>query len=130
VIITEFMNSKNSKEKSYSDWRDKTLSYIRILVRQVDPKIVEEVKWKKPSNAMRGIPVWSLNGMICTGETYKDKIKLTFAKGASLQDPTGLFNSGLEGGVRRAIDIHEGDEIDEMAFKSLLRKAVDLNLQK
>jgi hypothetical protein len=113
-----------------SDWRDKTLSYIRILIKQADPEVVEKVKWRKPSNLMRGVPVWSHNGIICTGETYKDKVKLTFANGASLKDPTGLFNSSLEGGVRHAIDMYEGDQLDAKAFQSLIKDAVGLNLQK
>jgi Uncharacterized conserved protein len=110
------------------DWRGETLARVRRLIRQADPDIVEEVKWKKPSNAMRGVPVWSHAGMICTGETYKDKIKLTFAKGAALADPAGLFNSGLDGGTRRAIDLAEGEAIDEEAFKALIRAAAALNM--
>ena len=94
---------------------------------QADPEVVEEVKWRKPSNAMRGVPVWSHDGIICTGETYKAVVKLTFAKGAALADPAGLFNSSLEGNTRRAIDIHEGDKIDEKALKGLIRAAVALN---
>ena len=108
------------------DWRDRTLGRLRDLIRQAAPKAVEEVKWRKPSNPM-GVPVWSHDGIICTGETYKDKVKLTFAKGASLEDPAGLFNASLEGNVRRAIDIHEGDELDENAFKSLVCAAAALN---
>jgi hypothetical protein len=108
------------------DWRSETLSRIRSLIQQADPDVVEEVKWKKPS-APAGVPVWSHSGMICTGETYKSVVKLTFAKGAQLKDPKRLFNSGLEGGVRRAIDLHEGDQIDETAFKALIREAVALN---
>jgi hypothetical protein len=100
---------------------------VRTLIRQVDPDIVEEIKWRKPSNAMRGVPVWSLNGIICTGETYKDKVKLTFAKGAALADPSRLFNSSLEGNTRRAIDVFEGDKIDKTAFKALLREAITHN---
>jgi len=102
------------------------LSRIRRLIKQADPEVVEEVKWRKPSNPM-GVPVWSHDGIICTGETYKDKVKLTFARGASLEDPAGLFNSSLEGNTRRAIDLYEGDEIDESAFKSLVRAAAALN---
>lgn len=108
------------------DWRGETLSRVRALIRQADPEVVEEVKWRKPSNPM-GVPVWSHDGMICTGETYKDKVKFTFAKGAALEDPAGLFNASLEGNTRRAIDLHEGDEIDEGAFRSLVRAAVALN---
>jgi hypothetical protein len=102
------------------DWRGKTLSHVRTLIKQADPEVVEEWKW-------RGVPVWSDNGLICTGETYKSVVKLTFLKGASLKDPSRLFNSSLEGGTRRAIDLHEGDEIDEDAFKTLIRAAVALN---
>src|SRR5436189_5537363 len=110
-----------------SDWRAEMLARVRTLIHQADPDVVEEVKWRKPSNGMRGVPVWSHGGIICTGETYKNAVKLTFAKGASLQDPSGLFNSSLEGGTRRAIDLHEGDKIDERAFKALIRAAVALN---
>jgi hypothetical protein len=102
------------------DWRGKTLSQVRALIKQADPEMVEEWKW-------RGVPVWSHDGMICTGETYKSVVKLTFAKGASLEDPSGLFNASLEGNVRRAIDLHEGDEIDQDAFKTLVRAAAALN---
>jgi hypothetical protein len=109
------------------DWRGETLARIRALIREADPQVVEEVKWRKPSNGMLGVPVWEHNGIICTGETYKDKVKLTFAKGAALDDPSGLFNSSLEGNVRRAIDIFEHDRIDEKAFKALIRAAVALN---
>ena len=109
------------------DWRGEMLARLRALIRQADPEIVEEVKWRKPSNAMRGVPVWSRGGIICTGETYKTAVKLTFARGASLEDPSGLFNSSLEGNTRRAIDFHEGDRIDEKALKALIRAAVALN---
>jgi hypothetical protein len=112
-----------------TDWRGETLSRIRALIKQADPEVTEEVKWIKPSNPL-GVPVWEHAGIICTGETYKDKVKLTFAKGASLDDPAGLFNSSLDGGTRRAIDIHEGDKIDEKAFKALIRAAVELNTSK
>jgi hypothetical protein len=108
------------------DWRSETLSRIRVLINEADPEVVEEAKWKKPSQP-DGVPVWSHDGMICTGETYKAAVKLTFAKGASLEDPSGLFNSSLEGNTRRAIDIREGEEIDEDAFKELIRAAVRLN---
>ncbi|NUM53266.1 MAG: DUF1801 domain-containing protein [Candidatus Hydrogenedentes bacterium] len=108
------------------DWRVEMLARIRALIKQADPDAIEEVKWRKPSNPA-GVPVWSHDGIICTGETYKDKVKLTFARGASLPDPEGLFNSSLEGNTRRAIDIHEGDTIDEKAFKELIRAAVVLN---
>jgi hypothetical protein len=108
------------------DWRGETLARVRALVKEADPEVVEEVKWRKPSSPA-GVPVWSHDGMICTGETYKNAVKLTFAKGASLEDPSGLFNSSLEGNTRRAIDIHEGEEIDEEALKELIRAAVALN---
>jgi hypothetical protein len=110
-----------------SDWRGETLARIRMLIKQADPEVVEEVKWRKPSNSMRGVPVWSHAGIICTGETYKDVVKMTFAKGASLPDPSGLFNSSLEGNTRRAIDFHEGDKIDERALQALIRAAVAHN---
>jgi hypothetical protein len=109
------------------DWRDDVLARVRKLIQQADPEVVEEVKWRKPSNGMRGVAVWSHGGIICTGEMYKSVVKLTFAKGASLADPAGLFNASLEGNTRRAIDIHEGDKIDEKALKALIRKAVALN---
>jgi hypothetical protein len=110
----------DARIKELDDWRGKTLSHVRALIKQADPEVVEEWKW-------RGVPVWSHDGLICTGETYKSVVKLTFAKGASLKDPSGLFNSSLEGNVRRAIDLHEGDEIDENAFKTLIRAAAALN---
>jgi hypothetical protein len=109
-----------------SDWRGEMLSQLRALIKQADPEVVEEVKWRKPSSPA-GVPVWSHDGMICTGETYKAAVKLTFAKGASLEDPAGLFNSSLDGKVRRAIDFHQGDAIDEDAFRALIRAAVRLN---
>jgi hypothetical protein len=112
------------------DWRGAALARVRALIKQADPDVVEEVKWRKPSNGMLGVPVWEHDGIICTGETYKTYVKLTFAKGAALEDPAGLFNSSLEGNVRRAIDIHEGDRIDEKAFKALIRAAVALNTSK
>jgi hypothetical protein len=113
--------------KELSDWRREMLARIRMLIKQADPEVVEEVKWRKPSNSMLGVPVWSHAGIICTGETYKNVVKLTFAKGASLEDPSGLFNSSLEGNTRRAIDFHEGDRINEKAFQALIRAAVALN---
>lgn len=113
--------------KELDDWRGKTLSRIRTLIKQADPEVVEEVKWRKPSNSMLGTPVWSHDGNICTGETYRNVVKLTFVKGASLEDPAGLFNSSLDGKVRRAIDIREGEQIDEEALKALVRAAVGLN---
>jgi hypothetical protein len=110
------------------DWRGETLSRMRKLIREADPDVVEEWKWAKPTNP--GIPVWSHDGITCTGETYKDKVKLTFAKGASLQDLVCLFNASLDGNARRAIDIREGEEVDDFAFKSLVRQAVALNRSK
>ena len=111
----------DAKINELGDWRGRTLAHVRRLIRQADPAVVEEVKWG-------GVPVWSHNGIICTGETYKSVVKLTFAKGASLSDPFGLFNSSLEGKVRRAIDIREGDKINEKALKDLIRVAVKLNI--
>ena len=110
-----------------ADWRGQTLSLMRKLIRDADPDVVEEVKWRKPSNSMLGVPVWSHDGIICTGETYKDKVKLTFAKGASLKDTGKLFNSSLDGNTRRAIDIHDREKVDARAFKALVRAAVALN---
>ena len=112
------------------DWRGETLARVRALIKQADPEVVEEVKWRKPSNGMLGVPVWEHDGIICTGETYKAVVKLTFANGAALKDPAGLFNSSLEGNVRRAIDIREGDRIDEKALTALIRAAVALNTSK
>lgn len=109
------------------DWRGAALSRVRDLIKQADSEVVEEVKWRKPSNSMQGVPVWSHAGIICTGETYKDKVKLTFAKGASVDDPASLFNASLGGDTRRAIDLFEGDKIDESAFKALIRAAAALN---
>jgi hypothetical protein len=109
------------------DWRGETLARVRSLIKQADAQVVEEVKWRKPSNPL-GVPVWEHAGILCTGETYKDKMKLTFARGAALEDPSGLFNSSLEGNVRRAIDFHEGDRIYEKALKALIRAAVALNI--
>jgi len=106
--------------RSLGDWRGKTLSRLRTLIKQADPEVVEEWKW-------RGVPVWSHDGLICTGETYKNVVKMTFSKGAALEDPSGLFNSSLEGNTRRAIDFHEGEKIDEKALKALVRAAVTLN---
>ena len=110
----------DARIRELGDWRGETLSRLRALVKQADPEVVEEWKW-------RGTPVWSHDGMICTGETYKTVVKMTFARGASLNDPSGLFNSSLEGNTRRAIDLHEGDRIDERALKALVRSAVALN---
>ena len=119
----------DSKIASLGDWRGATLARVRRVIRESDPDIVEEVKWRKPSNPA-GVPVWEHNGILCTGETYKDKVKLTFARGASLDDPAGLFNSSLDAGTRRAIDIREGEEIDEAALKALVREAITLNASK
>ena len=116
--------------KEPGDWRGEALARLRALIKSADPEIVETVKWKKPSNAMRGVPVWEHDGIVCTGETYKDKVKLTFASGAALKDPSRLFNSSLDGGTRRAIDFREGDRIDEKGFKALIRAAVALNTSK
>ncbi len=118
----------DAKIKKLSDWRGETLARVRMLIKQADPEVVEEVKWRKPSNAMLGVPVWEHDGIICTGETYKNAVKMTFARGASLEDPSGLFNSSLEGNTRRAIDFHQGDKIDEKALKALIRAAVALNI--
>jgi hypothetical protein len=107
------------------DWRGRTLSRMRTLIKEADPEVLEEWKWVKPTNP--GTPVWSHDGIICTGETYRNVVKLTFARGASLKDPARLFNSSLDGNVRRAIDIHEGEEVDDPAFKALVREAVALN---
>jgi hypothetical protein len=109
------------------DWREKTLDRIRALILEADPEMIEERKWRKPSNGMIGIPVWSHNGIVCTGETYKNYVKMTFAKGAFVKDPSGLFNAGLEGNLRRAIDFHQDDKINEKALKALVRAAVALN---
>lgn len=108
------------------DWKAEVLSRMRGFIREADPDVVEEVKWKKPSNPA-GVPVWEHDGMICTGEAFKNKVKFTFSKGASLEDPAGLFNASLDANVSRAIDIYEGDEVDETDFKSLVRDAVALN---
>jgi len=116
----------DARIKELGDWRGETLARVRILIKQADPEVVEEVKWVKPTNP-GGVPVWSHAGMICTGETYKNVVKITFAKGVSLEDPSGLFNSSLEGNTRRAIDFHEGDKIDEKALQALIRAAVALN---
>ncbi len=115
----------DARIEELGDWRGKTLSRLRALIKQADPEVVEEWKWKKASNP--GVPVWSHQGGICTGETYKSVVKLTFFKGASLEDPSGLFNSSLGGNTRRAIDVHEDDEIDEKAFIALIQAAVSLN---
>jgi hypothetical protein len=113
----------DARIKALGDWRGKTLAHVRALIKQADPEVVEEWKW-------RGVPVWSHDGIICTGESYKSAVKLTFAKGAALKDPSRLFNASLDGNVRRAIDIGEGDEMDADAFRKLIRAAVDLNKSK
>ena len=113
--------------KELGDWRGKMLAKVREIIHQADPQIVEEWKWVKPTNP--GTPVWSHGGIVCTGETYKDVVKMTFPKGATLKDPSGLFNSSLDGNARRAIDIHEGEMVDETALKDLIRAAVALNLK-
>ncbi len=118
-----------TKSGSQGDWRGVTLSRIRTLIKQADPEVVEERKWRKPGNP-EGVPVWYHDGIICTGETYKEVVKVTFAKGAALKDPSGLFNSSLDGNTRRAIDFHEGEKIDEKAFKTLVCAAVTLNESK
>jgi hypothetical protein len=118
--------SIGQKIKELGDWRGKTLAKVRTIIHAADPEIVEEWKWAKATSP--GVPVWSHGGIVCTGETYKDHVKMTFAKGAALKDPAGLFNSSLEGNVRRAIDIHEGENINEAALKDLVRAAVALNL--
>jgi hypothetical protein len=113
--------------RGVGDWREETVARMRALILEADPEMIEERKWKKPSNAMAGVPVWSHNGIVCTGETYARVVKLTFARGASLPDPSRLFNSSLEGGTRRAIDIREGEQVDAGAFKALVKAAVTRN---
>jgi hypothetical protein len=120
---------KDEKIEKLGDWRVEMLERLRALIKEADPEVVEESKWKKPSNPW-GVPVWSHNGMICTGETHKSVVKMTFAKGAFLDDPSGLFNSSLEGNLRRAIDFREGDKVNEKALKALIRAAVALNTSK
>jgi hypothetical protein len=127
VAVQSSSASIDKRIKEPGDWRGKTLAKVREIIHAADPEIVEEFKWVKPTSP--GIPVWSHGGIICTGETYKDHVKMTFAKGAALEDPSGLFNSSLEGNVRRAIDFHEGDKVDEAALKDLIRAAVALNLK-
>ena len=119
----------DSKIAALGDWRGETLRRIREIIREADPDVVETVKWRKPSNPS-GVPAWEHEGILCTGETYRAYVKLTFANGASLDDPAGLFNSSLEGNTRRAIDLREGDQVDEAAFKALVREAVALNLSR
>lgn len=119
----------DAKIAGLGDWRGDTLANLRALIRAADPEVEETVKWQKPSNPS-GVPVWEHAGILCTGETYKDKVKLTFAKGAALADPAKLFNSSLDGNTRRAIDLFEGDAIDEAAFEALVRAAIEANLEK
>ena len=116
-----------TRQSASQGWREVTLDRMRALILEADPEMIEERKWKKPSNRMAGVPVWSHNGIVCTGETYKEVVKLTFARGASLPDPSRLFNSSLEGSTRRAIDIHEGETVDANAFKALVKAAVAQN---
>ena len=116
--------SRASKPRTSGDWQEETLAGMRALILEAAPEMIEERKWRKPSNGMKGVPVWSHDGIVCTGEKYKKVVKLTFAKGASLPDPSRLFNSSLEGNTRRAIDIHEGEQIDARAFKALIKAAV------
>ena len=125
--MTNASRDIDAKIASLGDWRGAMLAHMRRLIKEADPDVIEEVKWRKPSNPL-GVPTWEHAGIICTGETYRDKIKLTFARGAALEDPSGLFNSSLTGGTRRAIDILEGAEVDETAFKALIREAVAVNL--
>jgi hypothetical protein len=115
------------RKPKIGDWREETLDRIRSLMLEANPEMIEERKWRKPSNGMAGVPVWSHNGIVCTGETYKNYVKVTFAKGAFVKDPAGLFNSSLEGNLRRAIDFHENDKINEKALKALIQAAVKLN---
>jgi hypothetical protein len=119
--------SATKSTSSASGWREEIMARVRALILEADPGMTEEQKWRKPSNGMRGVPVWSHNGIVCTGETYKTYVKLTFARGASLPDPAHLFNASLEGSTRRAIDIHEGEHVDARAFKALVKAAVARN---
>jgi hypothetical protein len=127
VAVESASASIDAKIKELGDWRGKTLAKVREMIHRADPEIVEEWKWVKATNP--GTPVWSHGGIVCTGETYKDHVKMTFAKGAALKDPSGLFNSSLDGNARRAIDIHEGERVDGAALKDLIRGAVALNLK-
>jgi hypothetical protein len=119
--------TKAKRSLDLKDWREETLVRMRALILEADPEMIEERKWRKPSNSMAGVPVWSHNGIVCTGEVYKDVVKLTFAQGARIPDPSRLFNSSLEGNTRRAIDIHEGTQVDARAFKALVKAAVAQN---
>jgi hypothetical protein len=125
-MSSEGSDGIDAKIASLGDWRGATLASLRALIKEADPEVAEAIKWRKPSNPL-GVPVWEDGGIICTGETYRDKVKLTFARGASLADPKRLFNSSLDAGTRRAIDIFEGDDVDAEAFKALIREAVALN---
>jgi hypothetical protein len=127
VAVESTSASIDEKIKELGDWRGKTLAKVRDIIHEADPEIVEELKWVKPTSP--GSPVFSHGGIVCTGETYKNVVKITFAKGAALKDPSGLFNSSLDGNVRRAIDIHEGEKVDEAVLKDLIRAAVALNLK-
>jgi hypothetical protein len=120
----------DARIRKLGDWRGEALARMRALIKAADPAVTEGVKWRKPSNGMLGVPVWEHDGIICTGETYKAAVKLTFASGAALKDPSGLFNASLEGNQRRAIDIHEGEAVNEKAFKALIRAAVEFNTAK
>lgn len=127
VIEASLSREVDAKIANVGGWRGEALSRLRKLIHEADPQVVEQIKWRKSTNPL-GVPTWEHAGIICTGETYKDKVKLTFARGASVPDPSRLFNSSLDGGTRRAIDIHESDRIDEAAFKALVRAAVAVNL--
>ena len=127
VVSTTAKRSRRAKLKAAGGWREETLARMRALILAADPGMIEERKWKKPSNAMVGVPVWSRDGIVCTGETYKQVVKLTFARGAGIPDPSHLFNSSLEGNTRRAIDIHEGETVDARAFRALVKAAVAEN---
>ena len=120
-------SGKAHRIRDVGDWREETMARMRALILEADPEMIEERKWRKPSNAMAGVPVWSRNGIVCTGEAYTKVVKLTFARGARLPDPSRLFNSSLEGDTRRAIDIHEGTQVDARAFKALVKAAVAQN---
>jgi len=128
-MMSDVAERIGAKIEGLGDWRRETLGRLRALIKQADPEVTEDLKWAKASNPL-GVPTWSHAGIICTGETYRDKVKLTFARGASLEDPSRLFNSSLDGGTRRAIDFREGEGIDEKAFKALIGEAVAMNLAK
>jgi hypothetical protein len=129
TVSTPLTAPAAARSTAPGDWRRKTLARVRALIEQAAPGVVEEMKWKKPSNPL-GVPVWSLHGIVCTGETYKHYVKITFANGARLEDPCGLFNASLQGNARRAIDLREADSLDEAAFMALIRAAVAFNLSK